>query len=325
MKAIVLDKPGAPEELKIKDIPIPICEKGWVLIKVKAFGLNRSEMYTRQGHTPNFKYPRVLGIECAGIVEECPSGNLKKGQQVFAIMGGMGRLFDGGYAEYTCAPETSVIPFESSLSWEVLGALPEMFQTANGSLEEGLELKTGETLLIRGATSSVGMMAIQIAKTLGAKVIGTTRNENKKQALLENGLDEVFIDTGEIANRVRDKYPNGVDKVLELVGTKTLRDSLKCTRPKGITCMTGILGDEWAIESFEPFLFIPNTVRLTIYGGDASNLPKETLAIFLRNVETGKIKVSIDKVFQMEEIVDAHRYMESNQAKGKLVVLTNQT
>ncbi len=322
MRAIIIHEPGGPEVLKLEERPIPKAEHGKVLIRVKAFGLNRSEMYTRQGHTPDFTYPRVLGIECAGVVEECPSGRWEKGQQVVAIMGGMGRLFDGGYAEFTLVPERIVRAFSSDLSWETLGAIPEMFQTANGSLEEALELKAGEKLLIRGGTSSVGMMSAQIAKRMGAYVIATTRSEHKREALMENGVDQVLIDDGKLEDQVWDHHPKGVDKVLELIGTRTLRDSLKCTKPRGIVCQTGILGNEWIMDDFQPFIDLPNLVRLTAYGGDADNLPEEGLQKFLDDISAGLIKINIDKVFQMDEIVEAHTHMEANKAKGKLVVLT---
>ncbi len=105
MKTAVTTKPGSPEVIELREKGIPAAQKGWVLIKIKAFGLNRSEIFTRQGDSPNVKFPRVQGIECVGLVEEDASGKYKKGQQVAAIMGGMGRDFDGGYAEYTLVPE----------------------------------------------------------------------------------------------------------------------------------------------------------------------------------------------------------------------------
>ena len=157
MKAAITLRAGEPNEIELKEIPKPEVKEGWVLIKIKAFGLNRSELYTRQGHSANVKFPRVQGIECVGIVEEDPSDTFQKGQQVAAIMGEMGREFDGGYAEYTLVPSSIVFPFSSSLSWDILGAIPEMFQTVSGSLNEALEIKKGEVLLIRGGTSSIGL------------------------------------------------------------------------------------------------------------------------------------------------------------------------
>ena len=320
MKAAVTQKKGNPEVIEIQNRPIPIVKEGWVLIKVKAFGLNRSELFTRQGHSPNVLFPRIQGIECVGLVEEDPSGKLEKGQQVAAIMGGMGRDFDGGYAEYTLIPEGIIFPFTSSLSWDVLGAIPEMFQTVSGSLQEALEIEKNEVLLIRGGTSSIGMLSCQLAKYLGSTVIATTRNESKKQHLIDNGADHVIIDKGSISNDVKKLFPKGVHKVLELIGTRTLKDSLQCIQPKGMVCMTGILGNEWTMKEFTPMGDIPSMGRLTVYMGEANNLDHSRLQDFIYLVEKGVIRLHIDRVFNLEEIAIAHDYMEKNLAKGKLVV-----
>lgn len=320
MKAAVTLKSGDPEVIEIKEKPVPEAISGWVLIKIKAFGLNRSEMFTRQGHSPNVVFPRIQGIECVGTVEEDLSGTFTKGQKVAAIMGGMGRDFDGGYAEYTLAPMQIVFPFESNLPWSTLGAIPEMFQTVSGSLTQALEVQKGETLLIRGGTSSIGMLSCQLAKHLGLTVISTTRNEAKKKFLIENGADHVLIDNGTVSQELRALFPEGVNKVLELIGIKTLKDSLKCIKPKGMVCMTGILGGEWTLKEFTPMGDIPSLGRLTVYMGDAANLRKELLQDFIDAVENGEINLNIDKVFSLDQIVEAHTYMESNQAKGKLVV-----
>src|SRR5450432_4026990 len=121
MRAIVLDGPGPPEALVIRDLPVPVPRDGWVLIEVKAFGLNRSELHTRLGLGQGVTFPRVPGIEAAGIVAQCPGGEFAAGQQVVAMMGGMGRTFDGGYAQYTCVPAGQVIGFRSSLGWATIG------------------------------------------------------------------------------------------------------------------------------------------------------------------------------------------------------------
>ncbi|MBT8180435.1 MAG: zinc-binding alcohol dehydrogenase family protein [Eudoraea sp.] len=320
MRAAITLISGAPKVIEIQEKPVPEAKKGWVLIKIKAFGLNRSEMFTRQGHSPNVIFPRIQGIECVGTVEEDLSGTYTKGQKVAAIMGGMGRDFDGGYAEYTLVPLQIVFPFESNLPWSTLGAIPEMFQTVSGSLTQALEVQKGETLLIRGGTSSIGMLSCQLAKHLGLTVISTTRNEVKKKFLIENGADHVLIDNGTVSPELRTLFPEGVNKVLELIGIKTLKDSLKCIKPKGIVCMTGILGGEWTLKEFTPMGDIPSLGRLTVYMGDATNLRKDLLQDFIDAVENGEITLNIDKVFSLDQIVEAHTYMESNQAKGKLVV-----
>ena len=268
MKAAVTIKAGSPEVIEILEKSIPSPKKGWLLIKIKAFGLNRSEIFTRRGDSPNVTFPRIQGIECVGVVEEDPSEKYQKGQQVAAIMGGMGRDFDGGFAEYTLVPEKVVFPFHSGLPWETLGAIPEMFQTVSGSLSQALEVRKNEVLLIRGGTSSIGMLSCQLAKHLGLKVISTTRKPENEKYLKANGADFVLIDNGNIKEKVKHLFPNGVDKVLELIGTRTLKDSLKCIKPRGMVCMTGILGSEWTMKEFTPMGDISSLGRLTVYMGE---------------------------------------------------------
>jgi NADPH2:quinone reductase len=320
MKAAVTIGIGGPDVIKIQELPKPGATEGWILIRIKAFGLNRSELFTRQGASPNVKFPRIQGIECVGEVEQDASGTYKKGQKVAAIMGGMGRDFDGSYAEFVAVPLTIVYPFESDLPWKTLGAIPEMFQTVSGSLTLALEVQKGETLLIRGGTSSIGMLTCQLAKYLGLTVIATTRNPDKEIHLKENGADYVLIDNGEIQSKVKILFPGGVDKVLELIGIATLKDSLKCIKPKGMVCMTGILGGEWTMKEFTPMGDIPSLGRLTVYMGEAENLNKKLLQDFINAVADGSINITIDKIFNLDQIVEAHIYMESNQAKGKIVI-----
>lgn len=233
MKAAITTKAGDPEVIQMQEVDKPTVKPRWVLIKVEAFGLNRSELFTRRGDSPSVVFPRIQGIECVGTVEDDPSNTYSSGQQVAAIMGGMGRFFDGGYAEYTLVLLEIVFPFRSKLPWETLGAIPEMFQTVSGSLNQALEIAAGESLLIRGGTSSIGMLSCQLAKSKGLTVISTTRNQDKEQALIDNGADHVIIDSGTVQDRVREIYPDGVNKVLELIGARTLKDSLKCIAQRG--------------------------------------------------------------------------------------------
>ena len=323
MKAAITTKAGTPEVIQTMEVPKPQVKPDWVLIKVMAFGLNRSEIFTRRGESPGVDFPRIQGIECVGIIEEDPSNTFQNGQQVAAIMGGMGRFFDGGYAEFALVPLEIIFPFTSNLSWDILGAIPEMFQTVSGSLNQALEITSGETLLIRGGTSSIGMLACQLAKNKGLTVISTTRNPNKQQALIDNGADHVVIDDGQVADQVRALFPDGVNNVLELIGTQTLKDSLKCIAPKGTVCMTGILGNEWTMKDFTPMGDIPSLGRLTVYMGESKNLSKDLLQEFIDEVEKGTINLNIDKVFSLEKVAEAHQYMEDNKAKGKIVVALN--
>jgi NADPH:quinone reductase-like Zn-dependent oxidoreductase len=323
MKAVVLEAPGPPEVLQIRDVPIPTPRPGEVLIKVEAFGLNRSELHTRLGLAVGVTFPRVLGIEATGTVAACPSGEFRAGQQVATMMGGMGRTFDGGYAEYTCVPARQVVPFTSTLDWATLGAVPEMLQTAYGSLTIGLDAQQGQSILIRGGTSSVGMATAVLARRVDMIVLSTTRNPAKTEALRRIGADHVLIDDGKIADRVRDIAPEGVDTALELVGTPTLPDTLAATKVHGVVCFTGMLSNVWTVSDFYPIDYIPRGVRLTAYTGGASDLPARILQDFLDAVAAGEAVVPLHGVYHLDEIREAHAEMEAGSATGKLVVLTD--
>jgi NADPH:quinone reductase len=322
MRAVVLDGPGPPEALAIRDLPVPQPEPGWVLIRVRAFGLNRSELHMRLGLAEGVTFPRVPGIEAVGVVTECPAGEFRPGQQVAALMGGMGRAFDGGYAEYTCVPAAQVVPFHSDLDWAVLGAVPEMLQTANGSLDVGLDAQPGQSLLIRGGTSSVGMATAVLAKQRGMTVLATTRDPAKHAALTSVGADHVLIDDGQVAAQVRRIFPSGADAGLELVGTPTLPDTLRAIRLHGVVCFTGMLSNEWIVRDFYPIDYLPRGVRLAAYGGDAADLPPGLLQGFLDSVAAGTAAVPVGRVYRLDQIVQAHADMEASRVSGKLVVLT---
>jgi NADPH:quinone reductase-like Zn-dependent oxidoreductase len=237
------------------------------------------------------------------------------------MLGGMGRTFDGGYAEYTSVPATQVIPFRSELDWATLGAIPEMLQTAHGSLTVGLAAQAGQTLLIRGGTSSVGMAAAILAKDRGLTVLSTTRQPARAAALEAIGVDHVLVDDGNVAAQARAIVPEGVEAALELVGTNTLPDTLRAAAVHGVVCFTGMLSNQWTVTDFYPIEYIPSGVRLTAYGGDAADLPTDVLQAYLDAVAAGRLTVPIHRTYALDEIAQAHADMEHGLATGKLVVL----
>ncbi len=255
------------------------------------------------------------------MVATCPGGEFADGQQVVAMMGGMGRTYDGGYAEFTCVPAQQVIAFSSDLPWATLGAVPEMLQTAHGSLTIGLDAQPGQSILIRGGTSSIGLATAVLAKRRGMTVLSTTRNPAKAAALEAAGVDHVLVDDGEVAPHVRTIFPDGVDAALELIGTPTLPDTLRSTRVHGVVCFTGMLSNEWIVKDFYPIEYLPRGVRLTAYGGDAGELPAAVLQEFLDAVAAGEVSVPVHRSYSLDQIAEAHAEMEAGRAAGKVVVV----
>jgi NADPH:quinone reductase-like Zn-dependent oxidoreductase len=235
---------------------------------------------------------------------------------VATVMGGMGRQFDGSYAEFTCVPAGQVRMIASTLDWETLGALPEMLQTAWGALFSSLHLVAGHRLLVRGGTTSVGMAAIALARRAAAHVTATTRRQERVELLENLGADRVLLDNGDLSS-----IDTRFDRVLELIGATTLQDSLHCTERDGVVCMAGIVGNAWTIPDFAPMDAIPNRVSLTSYSGEPEDFLSMPLQALVEDVARGNLKVKIGRVFGIDDIVEAHRCMEANEAEGKIVVL----
>jgi NADPH:quinone reductase-like Zn-dependent oxidoreductase len=324
MRAAVCTRAGGPEVLKVRTLPVPLVRAGWSLVRVKGAGLNRSELRTRQGHSPSVKFPRVLGIECVGTVTASTDPLLPEGTTVAAVMGEMGREFDGGYAEYALLPNSLLMPVSTTLPWDVLAALPETYLTAQGSLDAlGVAPGGQGRLLIRGGTSSVGLAAASIASGYGVRIAATTRRPGKAEALTAAGADHVLIDDGgSLLASVHAIWPEGPDYVLDLAGAGTAVDSLRLARRGGTVCVSGSLSG-WAIADFEPIAMIPSGTRLTSFHSDdyKGGAGTALLQRVVREVEAGAYRPNIDRVFSLDDIVAAHQHMEDNQASGKVVVL----
>ena len=324
MRAIVIDHFGGLDSLVIEDVPGPEPKPGYVVIQEKAFGINHAEMHMRRGEWA--EAAKISGIECVGLVKSCPGGEFAVGSKVAALMGGLGRTIDGSYAEFTRPPVTAVAPIESDLPWEELAAIPESYATAWTCLFRNLELSKGQTLVVRGATSAFGQAALNLAVEAGANVIATTRNLDRSGKLEELGAHRVEVEGPDLSKRIPEAKT--IDAVLDLVGNSTILDSLRMLRRGGRACLAGWLGGLDPIANFNPLLQMPSGVSFTFFGSfvfgtpgfPLSDVPLQAIA---DKVAAGRYKAKpsrVFRVFRFEDIREAHRVMEANEAKGKLVV-----
>ena len=323
MRAIVRKQFGGPEVLAVRELSDPEPKAGHVLIGVKAFGVNHAETHMRKGEWPEIA--EVSGIECVGTVKADPDGRLAVGQKVVALMGGMGRTINGSYAEYTNAPATNVVPIDTDLPWEALAAIPESYATAWSCLYGNLDLKTGQTLVIRGATSALGQAALNIAAHAKTQVIATTRNPDRFIALEKLGATQALREGPELTQQIRKLHPEGVDAVLDLVGNTTVLASLTMVRRGGHVCEAGWLGGLDPIPSFNPMLQMPSSVHYSLFASYMFGLPQFPLAdvplqTITDRVAAGTYQAKPANVFSFDEIQAAHQLMESGKANGKIVV-----
>ena len=315
MKAIVVHQSGPPEVLRYEEIPTPGTRPGWSVVKVQAVGVNRSEIFTRQGLSPTVTFPRVLGIECVGVVADSTTPTLVPGQKVAALMGGMGREFDGGYAEYVLLPNDRIWPVHTSLTWEEFGAVPETFVTALGSIKQ-LRLRADSRLLVRAATSGVGVATIQLVRALypNAVIVGTTRKESKFETLKALGCDEVILEDPQNAIQADEKF----DSILDLIGPSAIRHSFAVMKRGGIVCNTGLLGGQWTLENFDPII---DTCGGYLTGYHSGNATAALLQDAITIIEAHAIDVTPHKVLPLQEASQAHALMESGAGYGKYVLL----
>jgi NADPH:quinone reductase-like Zn-dependent oxidoreductase len=323
MKAIIISAPGGPEVLTPVELPDPEPAAGDVLIRVMAFGLNHAETYMRNGSFG--PVAQVTGIECAGIVESDPGGQLAAGTPVVAILGGMGRTRNGSYAELVTVPATNVVPVSTTLSWTDLVTLPEVYATAWAGLHQNLAIEPGQTVLVRGATSALGQAAVNVAADAGAAVVATTRNPAREALLRGLGAARVLIDDGDLSAQASDLGLT-LDSVFDLVGNTVLRDSLRIVRPRGRVCQLGFLGGLDPVAEFNPIADLPSGVQLSFYGsafvlGSAEfPLTEIPLTDMIAKAEAGVYQAKPARVFRFDEIVEAHRLLDAGLAGGKMVV-----
>ena len=315
MKAVKIYQAGGPEQLIYQDVPTPDIKESWSLVKIKGFGINHSEIFTREGKSPSVQFPRILGIECVGEVAQSSTPALAVGQKVISIMGEMGRAFDGSYAEYVLLPNEQIYPVHTDLDWTTLAAIPETYYTAFGSLQQ-LRIAPQDRVLVRGAGSGVGVAFAQLLKAHFPHVVlhGSTRNPAKATRLQAVGFDEVITEAdGKI------QTDQSYDKILELVGPATLRDSFSHINEHGIVCNTGQLGNIWCVNDFDPIIELKNNSYLTaFYSGNVSQAKLDAMFDYIRQFN---VKILIERVFTLEQVPEAHRFLQSADGFGKVVVV----
>ena len=315
MKAVKIYQAGGPEQLIYQDVPTPNVKDGWSLVKINGFGINHSEIFTREGKSPSVQFPRILGIECVGEVAQSSTPALAVGQKVVSIMGEMGRAFDGNYAEYVLLPNEQIYPVHTDLDWTTLAAIPETYYTAFGSLQQ-LRIAPQDRVLVRGAGSGVGVAFAQLLKARFPHIVlhGSTRNPAKATSLQAVGFDEVITEAdGKI------QTDQSYDKILELVGPATLRDSFSHINEHGVVCNTGQLGNIWYVNNFDPIIELKNNSYLTaFYSGNVSQAKLDAMFDYIRQFN---VKILIERVFALEQVPEAHRFLQSTDGFGKVVVM----
>ena len=266
----------------------------------------------------------VSGIECVGTVKSCPGGEFPAGAKVAALMGGLGRTINGSYAEYTRAPVSNVALIEADLPWAEVASIPETFATAWTCLFRNLEIKKGQLLVIRGATSSFGQSALKMAVNAGVRVIATTRSRDRFSMLDKLGAERCEIERPDLSKHIPEAKK--IDAVLDLVGNSVALDSFAILRRGGRSCLAGWLGGLDPIPDFNPLLQMPSGVYLTFFGSfvfgtpgfPLSDVPLQEIAA---DAACGRLDVKPVRVFRFDEIREAHRVMEANEARGKMVVV----
>ena len=315
MKTVKIYQAGGPEQLIYQDVPTPDIKEGWSLVKIKCCGINHSEIFTREGKSPSVRFPRILGIECVGEVTQSSTPALAVGQKVVSIMGEMGRAFDGSYAEYVLLPNEQIYPVHTDLDWTTLAAIPETYYTAFGSLQQ-LRIALQDRVLVRGAGSGVGVAFAQLLKARFPHIVllGSTRNPAKATRLQAVGFDEVITEAdGKI------QTDQSYDKILELVEPATLRDSFSHINEHGIVCNTGQLGNMWYVNDFDPIIELKNNSYLTaFYSGNVSQAKLDAMFDYIRQFN---VKILIERVFTLEQVPEAHRFLQSADGFGKVVVM----
>lgn len=320
MKAAVVSQPGAAEVLTLTERPTPVIGDADVLIRVKAAGINRADIAQRKGHypAPAGASPDIPGLEVAGIIEDCGAAveRWQPGDAVCALLAG------GGYAEFVAVDAGSCLPIPEGCSFTDAAALPEAVMTVWSNVFQRGHLRTGETFLVHGGSSGIGMVAIQLARAFGARVFATAGTDEKCRACELAGATRCVNYRQEDFEAAL--KPEGVDVILDMIGGDYVAKNLKLLRPEGrlvfINTMKG--------AKVEVNLMQVMAQRLTITGSTLRSRETSFKTALAAEVEkqvwpllkAGKFRANVFKVFALAEVAEAHRLMESSQHVGKIVL-----
>ncbi len=328
MRAWQVHEPGGPDALELAEVPDPVPSTGQVHIRIKAFGLNRAEAVTRAGGSGDaVRFPRIIGIECVGTVIDAPGTDLTPGQTVAAVMGGMGRDYDGSYAEQTVAPRNAVLPLDTSLAWNELAAIPETFLTAWGCLHDALDITRdiAPRIVMRPGASALGRAVTQIVNHARGSVIGITRSPSKADNLRDAGMCEVLVSPGPVADQLRTIWPDGATGVIDTVtSSATIADDLDMRAKGGRVCVAGSLaassGDsDGPGRSVAAALIRPSAKRYSSETITAAT-HTATLQTIVDHVAAGHYQSGIDTIIGFHQLASAHERIDANAYAGKVVV-----
>lgn len=327
MKAWVISREGGPEVLELRDVDLPDLRAGEVAIKVKAFGVNAAERYRRLGKMGPIEGVVVPGIEAVGEVVADPSGRLAPGAAVATIMGGL--QFDrfGSYAEQVNVLAGNVFELPSSdLGWAQLAALPQSYITAWGAVDRSLRIGSQSSLLVRGAASALGLSATSLAaKVIGANVIGIVRSEKDLDAVTRAGAAHVLVDTVDLAGRIRELEPAGVDGVLDIVGGPESARLAELVRPFGKVTVVGLLAGPPVLENFSLIDDLAPAVSIGFFpsqlvGSPALPIADAPLALVIDAIANGTVVSQLAATYGFEDVPRVHELLDGPRAPGKIVV-----
>lgn len=321
MKAIVITHYGSAEALQEREYPTPTISGEKVLIEVKAAGLNRSDIFQREGNypAPAGVPAEILGLEVSGIIREVGPEvkDFKPGDKVCALLAG------GGYSEFVAVGEGQCLPIPLGLSFAEAASLPETIYTVWSNVFERGRLKKGETLLVHGGNSGIGITAIQLAKALGSQVIVTVGSAEKGQKCLDLGAD-FYIDYKR-QNFEYELQNNGVDVILDMVGGDYLSKNVNVLRPEGrLIHINAVNGNNVKLDIWKVMI-----KRLTISGSTLRSRDyqfKKGLSAEIKKhvwplIESNKFKPVVFQTFPFSEAAAAHRKLEENNHTGKIILV----